>query len=170
MGIKRLKDETSCRKKSSEHFKKLNNLIFISTQVFGIKKSYLIPWQNLFNLSEVQLCVANKVVSEELFMDRITTSIKSVLCADKKVFDSLMLYANDISLPMASASAIIRDAIERSVHIVLSKAYESLHWNVVSKHSDLVAPIKRMLKDIARLKILLTAKFTTGSQQIKFAI
>merc|ERR1712113_472404 len=137
----------------------------------GIKKSYLIPWQNLFNLSEAQLCVANKVVSEELFMNRITTSTKSILCADKKVFDSLMLYANDISLPMVSASAIIKDAIERSVHIVLSKAYESLHWNVVSKHSDLVAPIKRMLKDIARLNILLASKFPlTGSQQIKLSI
>merc|ERR1712039_237659 len=128
------------------------------------------PWQNLFNLSEAQLCVANKVVSEELFMDRITTSTKSVLCADEKVFDSLMLYANDISLPMASASAIIRSAIERSVHIVLSKAYESLHWNVVSKHSDLIASIKRMLKDIACLNILLVFKFPlTGSQQIKFS-
>merc|ERR1712113_438606 len=168
--IKRLKDETSCRKKASEHFKKLKNLIFVSTQVFGVKRSYLIPWQNLFNLSEAQLCVTNRVVSEELFMNRITTSVKPLLCADKKLFDSLILYANDISLPMDSALAIIKDAIERDVHAVLSKAYESLHWNVVSKHSDLVVPIKRMLKDIARLNILLTSKFTTGSQQIKFTI
>merc|ERR1711920_1078208 len=120
--------------------------------------------------SEAQLCVANRVVSEELFMNRITTSVKSLLCADEKFFDSLILYANDISLPMDAALAIIKDAIERDVHAVLSKAYESLHWNVVSKHSDLVVPIKRMLKDIVRLNILLTSKFMTGSQQIKFII
>merc|ERR1712187_440510 len=168
--IKRLKDETSCWKKASEHFKKLKNLIFVSTQVFGVKRSYLIPWPNLFNLSEAQLCVTNRVISEELFMNRITTSVKSVLCADEKLFDFLILYANNISLPMDFALAIIKDTIERNVHVVLSKADEFLHWNVVSKHPDLIVPIKRMLKDIARLSILLTFKFMTGSKQIKFTI
>jgi hypothetical protein len=106
--IRRHSSETENRKSCAEITKVFQKLIYVSTQVFGEKKSaFLLPWKRHFGCTDAQLFVAKKTFARQLFDDRLTTYTDAILNADDSVFIEIQTYSEKIMLASDVVAAMI---------------------------------------------------------------
>ncbi|KAK9915263.1 hypothetical protein WJX75_006851 [Coccomyxa subellipsoidea] len=144
--IMRSRFEAGSRSGSSEQFRALQKLIYVSDLVFGAQKAaFLLPWRRVFNLSDSSLYVARRENAKALFRSFIE-SRGGVLQANRAALAELKALQDKVRLEDDIAAEAIKEAARAHVEAVLEKGIEATKKRTrVRDYSDVVKAVKEAI-------------------------
>lgn len=147
--INRLRSEVGSRKGAADVTRAFQKLIYVSTQVFGDKKSaFLLPWKRHFDLTDAQIFVAKRDFARQLFKDRLAGH-EAGLPAEESLLAELRTFAEKILLPLEVATDVLREAAKKAVdtHLAAVGATACQRW--VGWHRCEPSPLPHALLSLA---------------------
>ncbi|CAL8468289.1 g7829 [Coccomyxa elongata] len=144
--IMRSRFEAGSRRDSSEQFRGLQKLIYVSDLVFGAQKAaFLLPWRRVFNLSDSSLYVARRENAKALFRSYID-SRGGVLQANRASLAELKAFQEKVRLEDEIAEEAVKEAARAHVEAVLERGIEATKRRTrVRDYSDVVKAVKEAL-------------------------
>jgi hypothetical protein len=127
-----------------------NKIIYITTQVFGERKSYyLVDWKRHFNLTNAQIFIAKRDFASKIFKTTLLSRIDDPLPGET-FFSSARQEMGKILLTKEVAGKITNDTMEKISAVKISQAGEEIKkTSILKKQTVRCENVKNSLPEVS---------------------